>query len=337
MENVVKDIDLVGLGNGLVDLQYEVDFTVIEELNLRRGEMLLVDSIKQTELLKRFDTGSYNLCSGGSAANTLIAFSNLGGKGAYTTVLGQDDFGDFYTNEFEQLGILLGAERYVAEPTGTCVVLITPDSERTMLTSLAATANFGVKNINEEYIRRAKWIYIEGYKFSENSSTEAIYHAVELAKKYDTRISVTFSDFFITKFFKNNLDFVVNNADLIFSNELEAQTFTGIESTEAAFEELARICPNVVVTMGGEGSLVRWNGETYRIPAYPTKPIDTTGAGDVYAGAFLYGIIHTGSPVIAGHLASLSSSRVVSQLGARLREDYSTIKSKVFQELNYKV
>ncbi len=320
-----KDLQLCGLGNALVDIQIQVHDDDLDGLGANKGEMALVESARQTEILQRFSFQSSHKCSGGSAANTIIAFSEFGGKAAYKTLLGNDNYGEFYSREFKDLGIVLKADKIDTSPTGTCLILITPDAERTMLTSLGASAEFGIDDIDEEIIRRSEWLYIEGYKFSGRASTEAVIAAIGYAKKYGTKIAVTFSDIFIIEAFRDNLSRAAAGADLIFCNAGEAIAFTNTQSVDAAFSKLGEICPNVVVTLGNKGSKVKWGDEILFIPPYPAKAIDTTGAGDMFAGAFLYGIISAGSPLKAGHLASYSSSRIVSQMGARLNTDYAKL------------
>lgn len=330
---MTKDIDLVGLGNGLVDIQYVIEDKDLEIFKLKKGEMRLTMDEQPDDILNKMSHIKYTRCSGGSAANSIIAFAALGGKTAYKTVLGNDELGRFYEQEFKDLKIELNTQLLDDNPTGSCFVFITPDSERTMLTSLGATARFSGEHINEDYIKRAKWLYIEGYKFSEPASTEAIQEAVNLAKKYDTKIAVTFSDVFIIENFRENLEFVVNNAELVFCNEQEAKAYTKEDDPQKAFDKLAEHCPNIVVTYGKNGSLVRYENIDYKIPAYVTKALDTTGAGDMYAGCFLYGLIYDKDINKAGNLASYASSRVVSQLGARLKEDLKEIRTKVYNEL----
>ncbi len=328
----MKDIQLCGLGNGLVDMQYEVPDDELITIGLRKGEMILVESDAQKKVVDIYAARTCNKCSGGAAANTVICFSQLGGSAAYKTVLGDDENGNFYAKEFIDLGISLKAEMLKDYPTGTCFVFITPDSERTMHTSLGATAFFGKQHIDEDIISRSEWLYAEGYKFTAPSSTEALLHSIDLAKKHNTKISVTFSDVFIIDHFKENLQKVVKSSDLVFCNENEAKRYTGTEDTNEALELLSKECPNVVITLGGEGSLVKWEDKIYRIPSYVAKPIDTTGAGDCFAGAFMYGIITTGNPTIAGNLASAVGARVVSQLGARIKGDLTALKDEIFSK-----
>lgn len=318
MEN--KDIELCGLGNGLVDLLYEVSVQELESIGLRKGEMRLVDSYLQSELLKLLKGKPYHMCSGGSAANTIIAFSQLGGKSAYQTVLGNDSFGKFYLQEFFELNIQLLAPQ-INEPTGTCLVLITPDSERTMITSLGATGKFSVEHINPEFIERAMWLYLEGYKFSAQSSTNALFHSIYLAKKFNTKIALTVSDIFIIENYFENLLKAIESTTLLFCNLQEALSLTQETTIEKAIFKMADLVENFIITLGSNGSIVYWNNTKHHIPAYKTQPIDTTGAGDVFAGGFMFGLINYKDPIIAGHIGSYASSRIVSQYGARLKGD----------------
>lgn len=329
----MKDIQLCGLGNGLVDIQYEVSESELLALGLKKGEMRLVESESQLLLLEKYANRKHNKCSGGAAANTIICFSQLGGKAAYKTVLGNDEFGHFYAQEFLDLGIELRAEMLDDYPTGTCFVFITSDGERTMHTALGATAFFGKHNIDENIIARSEWLYAEGYKFTAQSSTEALFYSIELAKKHNTKISLTFSDVFIIENFRDNLRKVVASSDLVFCNENEAYCYTGKQNIEEAIEELSKECPNIVITLGANGSIIKWDGKIYQIPPYPATPVDTTGAGDCFAGGFMYGIITTGNPVVSGHIASAVGARVVSQLGARISGDLKELRDRILEEM----
>lgn len=328
-----KNIDLCGIGNALVDIQIQIKDEDIKNFNLNKGEMRLVEAKDQQILIEKLKSYDNFKSSGGSAANTIIAFSQFGGKSAYQTLIGSDEFGDFYANEFKELNILLPCSVDNKNPTGTCLVLITPDSERTMLTYLGASANFSLDKIQEETIANSKWIYIEGYEFTQKESSEAVYKAVEIAKKNNTKIAVTFSDVFITDIFYDNLKYVADNSNLIFCNEAEAMKYAKVNNLKDAFEYFEENFNNFVITLGAKGSLIKWHDKTYEIPVYPAKPIDSTGAGDMFAGGFMYGIIYTESPIKAGHLASFSSAKVVSQLGARLTENQKDFRDKIFRDI----
>jgi sugar/nucleoside kinase (ribokinase family) len=312
-----KDIQLCGLGNGLVDLLYEVEYGLIDRLGLKKGEMRLVDKDLQSQLLKHLEGKPHHRCSGGSAANTIIAFTQFGGRSAYKTVLGSDEFGYFYASEFHSLGINLLAP-HIDEPTGTCIVLVTPDSERTMNTSLGATAHFGIEHISSEFIERSQWIYLEGYKFSAKSSTEALFYAIDLAQKFNTKVALTVSDVAIVTNFFDDVMKAIMNSDLLFCNENEAKALTESHSVVEAVSKLKKLIKNFVVTCGDKGSYVVFGEKEIDIPSYKATPIDTTGAGDMYAGGFMFGLINFNNIEFAGHLGSLAASKVVSQFGARL-------------------
>ncbi len=323
-----KKLDICGLGNGLVDLLYKVDYEDLQHLGLRKGEMRLVDPTLQSKLLEKLAGKEYVICSGGSAANTIVAFTQFGGVSAYHTVVGNDSFGKFYIDEFQKLGILLCAPT-IEEPTGTCIVLITPDSERTMNTSLGATAHFGPEHINPSYIQNSKWLYLEGYKFTAPKSTEALFYSIDIAKSSGTNISLSLSDVFVITNFFDEVMKAVKLVDLLFCNEQEALALTETQRFDEARKILSNLVPNFIITRGENGSYAFIGGKNYYFSSIKTKAIDTTGAGDMYAAGFLYGFIKKGDVDFAGKLASLSASRIVSQFGARLKENPTSLIEKV--------
>jgi len=332
---IEKDIDLCGLGNGLVDLLYEVSFEELENLGLRKGEMRLVNASLQNKLFEFLKGKEHYKCSGGSAANTIIAFTQFGGKSAYHTVLGNDENGRFYFEEFRKLNIELVAPM-IDEPTGTCIVLITPDSERTMNTSLGATAHFGPEHVNPKFIERAKWIYLEGYKFTAPKSTEALYLAIDIARATGTSIALTLSDVFVVKNFYNHVIESIQKVDLLFCNEQEAKALAGQENLNEVINFLKKIVPNFIITRGENGSFAYINKREYEFNAFEAKPIDTTGAGDMYAAGFLYGLIKKKNIEFAGKLASYASAHIVAQFGARLKMDHRILVNKIEAEINEK-
>ncbi|MBI5324067.1 MAG: adenosine kinase [Ignavibacteriae bacterium] len=323
--SIKKDIELCGIGNSLLDIQYIIPDETISRLNIKKGEMRLVDSSQQNEIINKLGINEEHRASGGSAANTIIAYSQFGGTAAYNSKLGDDDFGKFYAKEFRELGIILDYSNSKTEPTGTCLILITPDSERTMFTSLGASAFFGIDDLSEELIKRAKWIYIEGYKFSQQSSTDAVFKAIKKTKKYDTKVSLTFSDVFITDNFRDSVNHCVSDSDLIFCNEAEAINFTQSENINESIDKLKPLVEYFAITLGNKGAVVKWKDELISIPPYPATPVDSTGAGDIFAAGFFYGIIKYNDPVLAGKFGSLSGSKIVSQIGPRLKEKHSKI------------
>lgn len=325
----MKDIKLCGIGNGLLDIQYSVNDIDLAKLGLKKGEMRLVTTLEQNEILININAQKVNQASGGSAANTIITFAQFGGKAGYQTSLGNDEFGHYYANEFRELGIELSSNFSDNEPTGTCLVLISPDSERTMNTSLGASALFDENSIDEELIARSEWIYLEGYKLTSQLSSDALLKSISIAKHNNTKIAFTFSDVFVVEIFRDKLTEIVKSSDLIFCNEAEAFAFTNCKDKIEAFESLCSLCPNVAMTLGSKGSLIKFGGEVFEINPFSANPVDSTGAGDTFAGGFLFGMLYDLGIKKAGNLGSLSASIVVSKLGPRLDNDHNSILNQI--------
>lgn len=324
-----KTLDIAGLGNALVDLQVLVEDDFIEKFSIKKGEMRLIDDAFKNEILAGIDGSRINICSGGSGANSIVAFGALGGKAGYNTILGNDKFGHFYANEFKELDIELKAPFIDEKGTGVCTVLISPDGERTMLTSLSANTEFNEKHLNEELYAKSKWSYLEGYKLDSPNPRDAVFSAAQMCKDNDTKIAFTFSDVFIIENFREHCEKLAEKSDLVFCNENEAMVFTQTDNTEDAMKKLTSIVPNVAITLGKEGSMFYANKQKYVVPPYPAVRLDTTGAGDMFAGAFMYGMLYFNNIEHAGHLASLASAKIVSVLGARLKEDPKNLISQL--------
>lgn len=325
----MKNILLTGIGNALVDLEYRVTDAELASFGVNKGAMTLTEPSRQHDMIHALGERDVHRCSGGSAANTIIAFAQFGGSAAYASLLGADHFGNFYASEFKDLGIVLNAEQVSGATTGSCLVLITPDSERTLNTTLAINTEFSPRHVDENLIKASEWVYIEGYKLTDDNGAEAVDHALFYAKKYDTRVAISCSDGFIIDVFGDRLRSVLQRADLVFCNEREGTGLAQTDSVHDAYNYLVATYPNAVLTAGAEGSRVRWNGLDAQIPAFTVQPVDTTGAGDMYAGAFLYGVLHRHHPEHAGRLASYASAQVVAQYGARLRTSHIDVRDSV--------
>lgn len=313
-----------GLGNAIVDIFLEVDDAEFASLGFERGTMRLVDPEEQSKLLRRFsDNGrDLQLVSGGSVANSTIAISQLGGHAAFIGCVGDDRYGLHYAEEFNSLRIHMGNPIIVNQVTGTSVVLITPDAERTMRTSLAVSSHLSDRHVDEDRIANSEWLFIEGYVFANPETGQlAIRKAISLAKHHGTKVAVTCSEAFIPQVFGEAFHDALRQADLLFCNAPEAMAATKTESSSAAFQALRGLVPNAVVTDGGNGAFVRYGGEEAHVPAFACHPKDLTGAGDMFAGGFLYGITHGYAPAIAARGANFMASKVIAQVGARLQED----------------
>jgi len=317
----MKPFQLCGLGNALVDIFVEVSDAEFASLGYERGGMQLVDLPEQTALLHKYQKHEPKLVSGGSVANSIIAFSQLGGRGAFIGCVGDDRYGLFYVSEFEELGIEIGNPIIVNESTGTSVCIITPDAERTMRTCLAVSSHLAARHVDEQRIANSEWLFIEGYVFANPETGQtAIREAIRVAQKHGTKIAITCSDAFVVNVFGDALHDALEHAELFFCNESEACAATGAGTAEEAFQKLKDKVPSAVVTNGPHGAFVRHGGVEAHVPAFPCQPKDLTGAGDMFAGSFLYGIIHGVPPDQAGRAASFLAQKVITQVGARLHQ-----------------
>ncbi|MCB9030567.1 MAG: adenosine kinase [Deltaproteobacteria bacterium] len=315
----MRKYNVLGVGHALVDILVDITDDEFHNISLEKGSMNLVDEVRQEEILAGVQSIDSTLASGGSVANSVIAVSQLGGKAEFCGRLGDDTYGQFFRSEFEQLGIQFKNPLSKGSQTGTCLVLITPDAERTMNTCLAISAELNEHSITKEEIQDAEWLYIEGYLLSEkNTGCVVVERAVEIARECGTKIAVTFSDGFIVDGFRPMLDHVVDNADLVFANHNEAARYTGINDDLKAFEKLKTLVPNVVLTRSEKGVLIHYGGESVDIPAFPCEPVDLTGAGDIFSGGFLYGVTNGYSVADSGKAACYLAMKVITQVGARL-------------------
>ena len=315
----MKEFDIIGLGNSLVDILLELTDEEFAALEFEKGTMRLVDPPEQLKLLAAFRDHEPRLVSGGSVANSVIACSQLGGKGAFIGCVGDDRYGLHYTEEFEELDIDFANAPLVGETTGTCVSIITPDAERTMRTSLAVSSHLSARHVPADKIAAAEWLFVEGYVFANaNTGQHAIREAIRVAKVNGVKVALTCSDAFIPQVLGEVFHEALKQSDLLFCNATEAMAVaTGTIAAEA-FAKLKSIIPNAVVTDGPNGAFVRFAGAEHHVPAFPCKPIDVTGAGDMFAGSFLYGITHGVSAEKAARAANFLAMKVITQIGARL-------------------
>lgn len=311
-----------GIGNALVDVVTEVGEDFLKVNKIEKGFMTLVDETRQYELVNAINLAKSNMQCGGSAANTIIAASQFGASCFYSCKVANDDMGLFYLNDLISNGVETNLlhEELQNGVTGKCLVMTTPDAARTMNTYLGITSQFSTKEVNEEAIRKSEYVYLEGYLVASPTGQEAMKFAKILAEQNNVKVALTFSDPSMVKYFKKEMEEVVGaRVDLLFCNEEEAMLFTGTENIEAAREELKKSAKRFAITQGANGAII-YDGDTFiDIEPYRVNAIDTNGAGDMFAGAFLYAITHNHSFAEAGKLASLASSKVVTKFGPRLK------------------
>lgn len=312
------NFNVYGVGNAIMDLQVQCDDDFLVKSGLEKGIMALTSEEDQQKILKTLSNHNINYCSGGSAANTIVGIADMGGTVGYCGKTGSDNFGQQYAAELRELGIHFGAKAS-NETTGTCVVLITPDAQRTMLTNLGVSATLSKKDIDEDAIKNAEYVYIEGYLFAGESTKEAALHAIDLANQHGVKVALTISDPFLIDICRDDFNYLIEGpVDLLFCNQDEAQALTGEDDPIHAAHAIHKHCGNVALTLGKNGSIIMHEGEAIAIESVTVDAIDTTGAGDMYAAGVLYGITNGLTWQQAGHLGSHAAARIVSQLGARL-------------------
>ncbi|TWU62841.1 MULTISPECIES: adenosine kinase [Crateriforma] len=326
--------DVFALGNALVDIQARVGDAVLSELELDKGVMTLVDDDRQAAVLKAVDGTPLNRCAGGSAANTVVALADFGGSAAFLGKIGQDEIGDFFLDDMRKLGIGIDVEPTEGVRTGTCAILITEDAQRTMLTNLGASATLSDQDVTDDMIRQSKYVYVEGYLLPGDGTKQAAYRTMELAKQHGVKVAFTASDPFLVNMIRDEIwDLITGPVDLFFCNEEEAKSLTGEEDPIVAAGKIHEHCENVALTLGPKGSIIMHGGEAFPIEGVVVDAVDTTGAGDMYAGAMLYGITSGMNWRQAGHLASHAAARIVSQMGARLGQKFTAEEIESFGKL----
>ena len=316
--------DVYGIGNALVDMEFTVTDEFFKANNVEKGLMTLVEEERQNELLDvlhKMHKDQIKKACGGSAANTVIAVSQFGGNSFYSCKVANDEAGHFYLNDLKENGVHTKyCEKSAPDGiTGKCMVMVTPDAERTMNTFLGITATFSEEEIVEEEIKNSKWLYIEGYLVASPTGQQAALKAKKIAKENGVKVAFTMSDPNMVKFFKDNVAQILDGGiDMLFCNESEAMEFAQTSDLSHAREVLKKYSERFAITLGKNGAIL-WDGTTFiDIEPYRVQAIDSNGAGDMFSGAFMYAITNGHSMAGAGTLASLASSKIVSQFGPRL-------------------
>ena len=319
----MKKYHVYALGNALVDMEFEVDDQFLIDNGVEKGVMTLVEEDRQHELMCQLDAFDGNKASGGSAANTVIAAAAFGGNSFYSCRVSNDELGDFYMRDLHAAGVDSNLNSEHPEGiTGKCLVMVTADAERTMNSFLGISATLDSNDLDEDAIKNSDYLYMEGYLVSSPSGKQATLDARTIAKQAGVKIALTFSDPAMVQFFHQGLEEMVGDGvDLLFCNEDEAMAYTQQKTLESAIEALKPIAKTFAVTLGSQGALLFDGEKEIKIEPNTVKAIDSNGAGDMFAGAFLYAITHGKSYEDAGKLASLASAKVVSQFGPRLPLD----------------
>mgnify|MGYP001285172784 CR=1 FL=1 len=317
----MKTYDVYGIGAALVDLEYKVDDNFLQQNQVDKGLMTLVDEDRQFQLIANLGSHSQLVkrSCGGSACNTVVATSGFGAKAFYAGKVASDEEGVFFIRDLNAAGVDFHEVGHASGITGKCLVMITDDTERTLNTYLGVNADLTLNDVDTQLLANAKWLYMEGYLVTDSQRTQVAVEAMSFAKQHGVKTSLSLSDPFVVQIFSEQLKSVIGDGmDLLFCNEEEAINFTGSSTIEQATEALKDHARSFVITRGAEGSLVYDGEQTTYVPGVKAKAINTNGAGDMFAGAFLYAISVGHDYILAAQFANAAAALVVSQFGPRI-------------------
>ncbi|MCL4142004.1 UNVERIFIED_CONTAM: hypothetical protein GTU68_001543 [Idotea baltica] len=302
-------------------MEFAVSDDALKQFGVDKGLMTLIDEERHDALMSSFGDQQGKRGSGGSAANTVIACAQLGGKTFYSCKVANDETGTFYMNDLAKCGVSsnLTMDNREDGVTGKCIVMITPDAERSMNSYLGITTGLSVEELDEEAIKSSKIAYIEGYLVPEVNARNAAIEARKIAKAAGVKTALTLSDINMVKFFKDGLlEIADGGVDMMFGNEDEAREMFGADSIEGCVDGMKSLAKQFAITRGEKGATLFDGTNVIDIDATKVDPVDTNGAGDMYAGAFLYGLTHGFNFEQCGELASTAAARLITQFGARM-------------------
>ena len=313
-----SSLDVVGIGNAIVDVLAQTDDSFLANQKLTKATMALIDEKRAETLYAGMGPGIE--MSGGSVANTIAGVASLGGRGAYIGKVGNDQLGQVFAHDLRATGVRYETPALTRGPaTARCLILVTPDAQRTMNTFLGACVELGPEDIDREIIAVAQVTYLEGYLFDPPRAKAAIRAAAEIAHAAGRKVSLSLSDpFCVDRHRAEFRDLVHHHIDILFANEIEICSLYETKSFEQAMRDVRGHCEIAALTKSAEGSVLVTDKEVQRIPSAPVaKVVDTTGAGDLYAAGVLYGLTHGYDLARAGRLGSLCAAEIISHFGAR--------------------
>ena len=311
-------LDVVGIGNALVDvLSHEHDdFVAAHELE--KGAMALIDTARAEQLYEAMGPGAE--ISGGSAANSMVGIASFGGTSAFIGRVSDDQLGAVFGHDIRAAGVEFTSQPAPGgPPTGRCLIVVTPDAQRTLNTFLGASALLGPTELDAELIGRAQVLFLEGYLWDEPEAKDAFRRAARTAHDAGNRVAFTLSDSFcVDRHRAEFLELVEADVDVLFANEAEITSLFEVDSFDDALQHIAKRCEIAALTRGEKGAVIVARDEVHVIDAQPAPQlVDTTGAGDLFAAGFLFGLTHGFDLGTAGQLGALAAAEVISHLGAR--------------------
>ena len=307
----------MGIGNALIDvLSHETD-EFIEANGLVKGAMTLIDTDRAEELYAAMGPGIE--VSGGSAANTISGIASFGGRAAYIGRVYDDQLGAVFAHDMRSTGVVFrSAPAVEGPPTGRCLIVVTPDAQRTMNTYLGSSEYFGPEHVDSELIADAQITFLEGYLFDRPEAKEAYWKASRVAHDAERRVALTLSDTFCVERHREAWrDLVADQVDILFANEHEALALYEVDTFEEALAAARADVEVAVLTRGPAGSVVARGDELVVVDPHPVEVVDTTGAGDLYAAGFLFGFTHDRTLDECGRLGSIAASAVLGHTGPR--------------------
>ena len=315
-------LDVVGIGNAIVDAVAEADDALLAEEDLPKGSMTLIDAGRAASLRGRMGQ-AVEVC-GGSAANTMVGVARLGGAAGYVGKVRDDEAGAVFRRDIEEAGVGFPTTAAAdGAATARCLVFVTPDAQRTMTTYLGACVELGPADIDPDFIARARLLYMEGYLWDPPAAKEAFRKALGIAHAAGGRVCLSLSDSFCVERHRAELrDLVANNIDVLFANEDEAMALYEVRDFDAALAAARADCAVAAITRSARGSVVAGDGGVHGIEAAPVaQVVDTTGAGDLYAAGFLSGLARGFDLARCGRLATLTAGEILDHYGARPEAD----------------
>jgi len=323
----MKKYQVVGIGNAMVDVLARAEDAFLAEAGVEKGIMQLIDMDRAVDLYSR--VGPAKEVSGGSAANTIAGIAHLGGRTAYVGKVKDDQLGAIFAHDLRAQGA--GYETAMAPKTeeaetGRCIVIVTPDGERSMNTYLGVTEFLSPDDIDEAQMADAEWIYLEGYRFDGPESHAAFAKAVAACKGAEGRVSLTLSDPFCIDRHRDAFRAMIrDHVDLLFCNRAEMGSMYQTDDFDAALAKAASEVEIVACTDSENGVHVLAEGQRWHVPAVPTDIVDATGAGDLFAGAFLWGLTNGHALEVCAKMGNIAASEVISHIGARPEADLNTL------------
>lgn len=320
----MKKYHVYGIGAALVDTEVEVNNSDLSALGVDKGLMTLVDQARQDELLQHLQQAAQyaKRACGGSAGNTVTAINHFGAATFFSGKVADDDDGQFYLREMHSAGVETSSTSIEPGTTGKCLILITPDAERSMNTYLGISEQLSVRELDPQAIAASHCLYLEGYLVTSDSGRAAAVRSREIAAENGTQIAISFSDPGIVAHFGDGLrEIIGERVDWVFCNEEEALSFAGGDNLDNAIAQIKTVAREFVITRGARGALICDEENILQVSGVPTDAIDSNGAGDMFAGAFLYGIHHGMTRQRAGNFAAAAAAQVVSQYGPRLNRE----------------